>query len=112
MSRLLGRMVFLVFFLLFIGMAAGQEDTRCVDGTCTLDENELHAIIQNAYQLGYKKGYREGSQERRIIQITPSGLGEPSGTGSLVPAVVPRPNLPRGGEEMLLPSLPGVSTGQ
>ena len=73
MSQLLGRMVFLAVLLLFVGTAAGQGTSCDEDGTCTLDKDELNAIIQRAYQLGYKKGYSEGSKKRQIIQITRPG---------------------------------------
>lgn len=108
MSRLLGKMVMLAFFLLCASTAAGQ-GTKCDNGTCTLDEKELHAIVQRAYQLGYKEGYKEGAKQRQIIRIAPSGSGDVS-TETLQPPV--RYIVPGGEGQTLLPSLPGVSTGQ
>ena len=112
MSQLAGRMVVLAFFLLCISTATGQETeqgTKCEDGTCILDEEELHAIIQKAYRLGYSKGYREGSKERQILQITP-------GTGGSFNNKASPPSInwvvPQGQERIMLPSLPGVSTGR
>ena len=106
MSQLLGRMVFLAVLLLFVGTAAdqgqGQGAISDEDGTYTLAEEELNEIIQRAYQLGYKKGYSEGAKKRQIIQVVLPPVENPDIDNQIVPQGV------RG----LLPSLPGVSTGQ
>ena len=73
MSQLLGRMFLLAALLLPVGTAAGRE-MECKEGMCNLSEDQLNAIVDRAYRLGYRKGYSEGLQKQQIIQTAPGKI--------------------------------------